>query len=216
MEREEILIIYEAGPEAVINLINQLTARTAELEERVKSLEERLNKNSHNSSKPPSTDAYAPKKPKPKSRRIKGGKKVGGQKGHPGTTLKMVDNPDETVIHDVNECSNCHTSLENKEAKDYEIRQTFDIPPVTLHSTEHRAEIKLCPKCGHINKAEFPDGITQPVQYGPRLRAFAVYLHDYQLIPYDRGCELLSDIYGCEISPATLIRAENECFEGLE
>jgi transposase len=128
----------------------------------------------------------------------------------------MVDNPDETVIHDVNECSNCHTSLENKEAKDYEIRQTFDIPPVTLHSTEHRAEIKLCPKCGHINKAEFPDGITQPVQYGPRLRAFAVYLHDYQLIPYDRGCELLSDVYGCEISPATLIRAENECFGGLE
>lgn len=216
MEREKILIIYEAGPEAVINLINQLTARTAELEERVKSLEERLNKNSRNSSRPPSTDAYAPKKPKPKSRRIKGGKKVGGQKGHPGTTLKMVDNPDETVIHDVNECSNCHTSLENKEAKNYEIRQTFDIPPVTLHSTEHRAEIKLCPKCGHINKAEFPDGITQPVQYGPRLRAFAVYLHDYQLIPYDRGCELLSDVYGCEISPATLIRAENECFEGLE
>jgi len=41
-------------------------------------------------------------------------------------------------------------------------------------------------------------------------------LHDYQLIPYDRGCELLSDVYGCEISPATLIRAETECFEGLE
>jgi hypothetical protein len=60
------------------------------------------------------------------------------------------------------------------------------------------------------------DDVTQPVQYGPRLRAFAVYLKDYQLIPYDRGCELLSDDYGCEISPATLIRAENECFEGLE
>ena len=127
----------------------------------------------------------------------------------------MVDNPDVTVIHNVNECSSCHTSLEDEEAKDYERRQTFDIPPVTLHSTEHRAEIKPCPKCGHINKAEFPDDVTQPVQYGPRLRAFAVYLHDYQLIPYDRGCELLSDVYGCKISPATLIRAENECFEGL-
>ncbi|MBE0524668.1 MAG: hypothetical protein IBX40_10100 [Methanosarcinales archaeon] len=57
MEREEILTIYEAGPEAVINLINQLTARTAELKESVKLLNERLNKNSHNSSKPPSTDA---------------------------------------------------------------------------------------------------------------------------------------------------------------
>jgi transposase len=216
MEREEILTIYKNGAEAVINLIEQLTAINAELEERIKSLEERLNKNSRNSSKPPSTDAYAPKKPKPKSRRIKSGKKIGGQKGHPGTTLRMVDNPDLTVIHNVNECSSCHTSLEDEEAKDYERRQTFDIPPVTLHSTEHRAEIKPCPKCGHINKAEFPDDVTQPVQYGPRLRAFAVYLKDYQLIPYDRGCELLSDVYGCEISPATLIRAENECFEGLE
>jgi len=216
MDREEILIIYEAGPEAVINLIEQQAAIIAKLEERVKSLEERLNKNSHNSSKPPSTDAYASKKPKPKSRRIKSGKKVGGQKGHPGTTLRMVDNPDETVIHKVNECSNCHTCLEDKEAKDSERRQTFDIPPVRLHSTEHRAEKKTCPKCGHINTADFPEDVTQPVQYGSRLRAFAVYLHDYQLIPYDRSCELLSDVYGCEISPATLIRAENECFEGLE
>jgi len=213
MEREEILTIYEAGPEAVINLISQQTARITELEERVKSFEERLNKNSRNSSKPPSTDVYAPKKPKPKGRRIKSGKKVGGQKGHPGTTLRMVDNPDEIVIHKVDQCSHCHTSLEDK---DYERRQTFDIPPVRLYSTEDRAEIKLCSKCGHINTADFPEDVTQSVQYGLRLRAFAVYLHDYQLIPYDRSCELLSDVYGCEISPATLIRAENECFEGLE
>jgi len=212
----EIGVFWDSLPEAVINLIGQQTARIAELEERVKSLEERLNKNSHNSSKPPSTDAYATKKPKPKSRRIKSGKKVGGQKGHPGTILRMIDNPDEIVIHKVDQCSSCHTSLEDKEAKDYERRQTFDIPPVRLHSTEDRAEIKPCPKCGHLNTADFPEDVTQSVQYGLRLRAFAVYLHDYQLIPYDRSCELLSDVYGCEISPATLIRAENECFEGLE
>ncbi|MGP8321222.1 MAG: DUF6444 domain-containing protein, partial [Methanosarcinaceae archaeon] len=216
MEREEILAIYEAGPDAVIKLIMQQAATITKLEEQIKSLEERLNKNSRNSSKPPSTDAYATQKPKPKSRRIKSGKKVGGQKGHPGTTLKMVDNPDEIVIHEVDQCSNCHTSLEDEEAKDYERRQLFDIPPVQLYSIEHRGEIKLCPNCGRINTAEFPDNVTQPVQYGSRLRSLAVYLHDYQFIPYDRGCELLSDIFGCDISPATLIRAETECFEGLE
>jgi len=64
MDREEILAVYKAGPEAVINLIEQQAAIIAKLEERVKSLEERLNKNSHNSSKPPSTDAYATIKPK--------------------------------------------------------------------------------------------------------------------------------------------------------
>lgn len=216
MEREEILAIYEADPDAVINLIEQLLATIAKLEERVKSLEERLNKNSRNSSKPPSTDDYASKKPKPKSRRLKSGKKVGGQKGHPGTTLRMVDNPDEIRIIEVDQCSNCHTSLEDEEVKDYEKRQTFDIPPVQLYSTEYRGEIKLCPKCGCLNTAKFPDDVTQPAQYGSRLRSLAVYLHDYQLIPYDRGCELLSDVFGCDISPATLIKAENECFEGLE
>ena len=216
MEREEILAIYEAGPDAVIKLIMQQAATITKLEEQIKSLEERLNKNSRNSSKPPSTDAYATQKPKPKSRRIKSGKKVGGQKGHLGTTLKMVDNPDEIVIHGVDQCSNCHMSLEDEEAKDYERRQLFDIPPVQLYSIEHRGEIKLCPNCGRINTAEFPDDVTQSVQYGSRLRSLAVYLHDYQFIPYDRGCELLSDIFGCDISPATLIRAETECFEELE
>lgn len=223
MEREEILSVYEAGPEAVIALVNSLytiieqqAAKITELEERIKSLEEQLNKNSRNSSKPPSTDTYSKTKPKVKSRRKKSGKKAGGQNGHPGTTLMMVDNPDETILHKVNQCKNCCTSLEEEGAIDYEIKQSFDIPPITLKSTEHRAEIKHCPKCGHINKAKFPDDITQSTQYGPRLRALTVYLHDYQLIPYDRCCELLSDIYGCEISPATLIRAENECFEKLE
>ncbi|MDO9517810.1 MAG: IS66 family transposase [Methanosarcinaceae archaeon] len=213
MEREEILAIYETGPDAVIDLIEHLIAK---FEERIKSLEDQLNKNSRNSSKPPSTDAYSTKKPTIKSTREKSGKKVGGQKGHLGTTLRMVDNPDETIIHKVHQCSNCGTILEKEESKGYETRQTFDIPLIKLRSTEHRAEIKSCPKCSHISKAEFPDGVTQPTQYGPRLGSLAVYLHDYQLLPYDRSCELLSDFYGCEISPATLIRAENKCFEGLE
>ena len=216
MEREEILAICNANPDAIVKLILEQAATIAKLEERIKLLEERLNKNSRNSSKPPSTDFYASKKPTTKSRRQKSGKKVGGQKGHLGTTLKMVNNPDEMVIHRADQCSNCHTSLENEWVKDYEKRQIFDIPPVQLHSTEHRSEIKLCPKCGRITTAKFPNDVTQPTQYGSRLRAFAVYLHDYQLIPYNRSCELLSDVYGCKISPATLNRAENECFDGLE
>ena len=222
IEREDILAVYEAGPEAVINLVNSLcaiieqqAARIAELEERVKSLEEQLNKNSRNSSKPPSTDFFGDRKPKTKSRRKKSGKKVGGQEGHPGTTLTMVDNPDEIVPHKVYRCGACGLSLEDVETTNLERRQVFDIPPVTMKITEHCAEIKMCPSCGCTNKADFPDEINHPIQYGPRLTALAVYLHDYQLIPYERCCELLSDICGCEISPATLIRTEKVCFENL-
>lgn len=101
LTREEILTIYEAGPETVISVIQRLETiieeqaiRIAELEERVKVLESRLNQNSKNSSKPPSTDYFAKEKPNPKSLRKKSGKKPGGQEGHPGTTLEMVDNPE--------------------------------------------------------------------------------------------------------------------------
>ena len=226
IKREDILAIYKAGPEPVITFINSIQAenrkiieqqaeRIRELEEHIKSLEAMLNQNSHNSSKPPSTDNFAHKKPMSKSQRIKSGKKVGGQEGHVGTTLIMVDNPDETEIYTVRRCKNCGKNFEDEIATDYERRQVFDIPPITIKIKEHRAEIKIC-TCGCINTADFPEDVKYPAQYGPRLAALAVYLHDYQLIPYDRCCELLSDVCGCEISPATLIRAENICFEKLE
>jgi transposase len=226
ISREEILAVYEAGSEAVITLINsiqienqeiieQQATTISELEEKVKSLEVTLNKNSHNSSKPPSTDSLAREKPNPKSSRIKSGKKPGGQPGHVGKTLALVDNPDFTEIHEVKRCKNCDKNLEDEEVDSYEIRQVFDIPPVKIIVTEHRAEIKIC-SCGCTNKGKFPEEAPNPVQYGNRVTGLAVYLHDYQLIPYGRSCELLSDVCGCDISPATLIKAENICYEKLE
>ncbi|MCM1986587.1 IS66 family transposase, partial [Methanococcoides seepicolus] len=117
-KRKEILAVYEQGPEAVVTLVTTLydiiaeqqkiielqAARITELEERVKKLEDQLKKNSRNSSKPPSTDVFVHEKPNPQSRRKKSGKKQGGQKGHPGTTLRMVDDPDEIVLHEVHKC----------------------------------------------------------------------------------------------------------------
>jgi len=90
LSREDILALYEEGPEAVIapmlalvSIINKQAARIAELEERIKSLEDQINKNSRNSSKPPSTDTFQ----KIKGQRKPSGKPVGGQKGHKGHTL---------------------------------------------------------------------------------------------------------------------------------
>jgi len=87
---------------------------------------------------------------------------------------------------------------------------------VQIIVTEHRCEIKKCPHCGKVNKGFFPDSMKFPIQYGPRLLASILYLRNYQLIPYERTCDLVEDFYGIRISPATIKRAENECFQNLE
>jgi len=215
MKRDEILALCASIPE-VVAYIESLESQINELNERLQILEARLNQNSKNSSKPPSTDFSVKQKPNPKSRRKKSGKKPGGQEGHSGTTLNMVNNPDEVIEHPLSCCEECGCILENIEVEAYEIRQIFDIPPVNLIVTEHRGQIKTCPRCGKLNKAFFPESVKYPVQYGPNVLSSAVYLKNYQFIPYDRICEFFSDIMGIKMCSATIIKAEKECFENLE
>ena len=227
LSREQALAIYHAGPELVVRVLLEMDARIHALEQqvqdlsarldvsekRVRDLEDQLAKNSCNSSKPPSTDGF--KKPSPKSLRKKGQRNSGGQPGHAGHTLKMVEEPDHTEVHRVEECECCHRSLADHEPDCVEKRQVHDLPPRRLVVTEHQAEIKLC-ACGHLNKAAFPEGVNAPVQYGPRARAAAVYLNNYQFLPYERTCELLDDLLACPMSEGTLANIIAECHERLE
>ena len=214
MKRDEILALCSSNPE-VVAYIESLESQIKELSERLQELEARLNQNSRNSSKPPSTDFSVKKKPNPGSRRKKSDKKPGGQEGHSGTTLNMVNDPDEVIEHPLSCCEECGCFLENVEVEAYEIRQIFDIPPVNLIVMEHRSQIKTCPQCGKLNKAVFPESVKYPVQYGPNILSSAVYLKNYQFIPYDRICEFFNDIMGIKICSATVIKAEKECFENL-
>ena len=93
-----------------------------------------IKKESHNRNKPPSSDGV--KKSKKASKRRKGaGKKPGGQKGHIGKTLEMVDTPDKIIVHEVSQCSNCGRSLKEEEATAYEKMGVFDIPPIKVEVT---------------------------------------------------------------------------------
>src|SRR5215210_8606276 len=112
MDREDIVAVYEQGVDAVVDLVEDLSAQLADQREmiasltaRLNDLEDRLAKNSRNSSKPPSSDPLA--KPNPKSLRGRSGKKPGGQKGHPGSTLSLVENPEHVVVHSPKECKGC-------------------------------------------------------------------------------------------------------------
>jgi len=186
--------------------------RIAELEERLNSVERQQNKNSSNSSKPPSTDQVR----KRRSLREKSDRPVGGQIGHEGHTLKRVSDPDHIVVHQVHECSGCGKSLEDIQPVNSERRQVFDIPPMKIEVTEHQAERKICPRCGCLNKASFPEEAGQATQYGSRLKSIAVYMSQYQLIPYDRLSEIFLELFKHKPSQATLVEANLACYEMLE
>lgn len=208
--------------------VEQLQARIARLEvelgnerhdsfvahRRVQELEARLAKNSTNSSRPPSSDPPSVRK-KTRSLRQSGEKQVGGQPHHPGATLKQVSRPDEISVHAPQRCRGCGTSLTEAKLSRCERRQVFDLPPVKLKVVEHRALTKKCRTCGHWTKGVFPEGVAAPVQYGPGVRARAVYLMSYQLLPYQRTSELLRDLFGCRVSQATLYRMAQEGAEKL-
>lgn len=208
--REEIHAAYQQGEEAVVALVYDTFQKLAE---RVQQLEDRLAKNSSNSGKPPSSDGMAKK---PKSLRHKSGKKSGGQAGHPGSTLKMVEQPDHVERHEVKQCSHCQMSLEEVPSIGVEKRQVFEVPPVKLEVTEHQAEIKECPVCHRVNVGEFPAEVKQPVQYGERIKAQMVYFNQYQLVPLERTAEILEDLYGQSVGEGTIVEACNQSAEEVE
>lgn len=214
MSRDEIRAVYSQGEEAVVTLVESLLAQINVLMERMQKLEDQVAKNSRNSGKPPISDGLA--KPAPKSLRKASGKASGGQPGHEGTTLKMVSEPKYIEVHDVSRCPHCESDLSQVEATTYLPRQVFDLPPVEIEVTEHRAEVKQCPGCGEQVIGCFPAGVTQPVQYGPRLCAQAVYLHHYHFVPLERTAEIFSDFYGQAPSQGTVVNVAERLGESVQ
>lgn len=185
----------------------------AQWQQQVQALQERVDKDSHNSHLPPSSDRFVRQ---PKSLRQKSGKKAGGQRGHEGTTLHWQACPDEVVVHAVTHCASCQQDLQAVPALQVERRQVVDVPTPHLWVAEHQAEQKQCPACQQITVASFPPEVAAPVQYGPRLGAIAVYLVQQQLLPWKRACEVLFDLLGASLSEATLASLIERCAVSLQ
>jgi len=201
--REQLLALARGNPEAVVDIVLALQVEAQAQRKRADDLAARLAKNSHNSSKPPSSDGYV--KPDPKSLRTKSGLKSGGQNGHPGSTLAPVDKPDFIVVHHLKRCPcGCGASLRRCVVLRHEKRQVFELPPQKLVVTEHRVEVKCCPNSGREVSAAFPAGVNAPTQYGPRLNAWLVYLRVQQLIPLERIGQMCADLFGRVVSDASV------------
>jgi transposase len=188
-----------------------LRAANAALIERLAESERRLGLNSSNSGRPPSSDGLK-KPPRVSSLREPSGKKTGGQKGHPGTTLRRTETPDATIDHYPEACTACGESLTAAMATGHVARQVFDLPePTPLVVTEHRAHDCCCVICGTQTRAAFPDGVTAPVQYGKRIGALVLYLLHYQLLPEQRLAALMADLFGVKLVTATIARISQDC-----
>lgn len=184
-----------------------------ELQAEVRRLRDAAAQNSRNSSRPPSTDR--PEQPKPKSLRKRSGRKPGAQPGHPGRTLAFSDRPQHIQIHPLRECT-CGEDLSRQPALDFQRRQVFDLPSLTLECTEHRAEVKECPGCQRTVAAAFPADVKAPVQYGKNFRALLAYLYDAQEGASLRLREMCAEMFGYGVSEATLQAARQEQHNALE
>ena len=166
----------------------------------------RLGLNSRNSSKPPVTDPHRPKEPKKPN-----GRNPGGQKGHPGATLKQVANPDIVEIISVDR--NLLPPGQYRETG-HEVRQVIDLDISTV-VTEWRAQI-LEDQQGKRYVAPFPEGVSRPVQYGIGVKVNSVYMSQYQMIPYNRIEEHFLDQMHIPVSAGSIVNFNKDAYERLE
>ena len=169
-------------------------------------LANRLNLNSTNSSKPPSSDPNRKKQPRKNT-----GKKAGGQNGHVGTTLEKIDNPDSIKVINVDRRK---LPAGRYRQVGFDTRQVFDID-ISRVVTEYRAQI-LEDDTGHRFVAPFPKGVTKSAQYGTGIKAHSVYLSQFQLVPYNRIQDHFADQLHIPISEGSIFNFNKEAFRLLE
>lgn len=186
------------------------------LQKENKKLKEIINKDSTNSSKPPSTDSSFKDKNDTTNEGSKKKQKRGGQKGSTSNNLKKVDNPDIVKILEVSNCTNCNFTLKDIDAVSISTKQTFDIPKIKMEVTEFQQHNKVCPCCNSVNKPDFPNDLNSYVQYGDNIKTFIAYLNTYQMIPYARIAELVEDFTSHKISSGTIYRILDSFYDKLE
>lgn len=191
-----------------------LTATIAELNQTIQELKEQLNKNSKNSSKPPSSDGF--KKPAPKSLRKPSGKKAGGQNGHQGTHLTVIPAPDEIVKHMPSACEGCpYYQMCKGTACIAEKRHVIDAV-VTVNVTEHQVlELPVCMLHGDTRRGEFPSDVKATVQYGENLQALSVALNTVGAVSIKRTHEILSGVFNIPIATGTISNMVKRCADSL-
>ena len=211
--------IEDIDVDSAINSVKELLKKERDLSPALRSALEvmlllvslllnRVTLNSKNSSKPPSTDPNRKKS----SKKGESNRKPGGQKGRNGTTLQQVSDPDEVMELKVDRRTLPRGSQYHEAG--HEVRQVIDID-ISRFVTEYRAQI-LEDDQGKRFVAPFPDRVNRPVQYGLNLKANAVYMSQFQLIPYDRIRDHFQEQLHIPVSAGSIFNFNKEAYEGLD
>lgn len=200
---------------AAVDIMNQTIA---ELNQTIQELKEQLNKNSKNSSRPPSSDGL--KKPavnKNKSLREPSGKKQGAQEGHDGVHLSVISDPDHIENHMHSDCTGCpHRAECLSRACIKETRHEVDTV-VTVDITAHNAvEVRECPLHGGIKTGSFPENIKATVQYGKNLQAMVVAFNTVGAVSINRTHEILTSVFNIPLATGTIKNMVTRCAESLK
>lgn len=209
MTEQEAIEFCKNEPEAAAKIILMVER----LEARIKELEDKLNMNSSNSSKPPSSDNKFTKK---KSTQKSSEGKRGGQTGHKGSHLKKVEIPDKVISLKSKVCGHCHRDIADISSSKIEKRQLFDIPPMSIEVTEYQSHKVYCPYCQSINQEEFPEQVKATTQYGHNLKAWVSYLNTHHMLPYERISEMIEDMVNHKISTGSIYNFLFENYDNLE
>lgn len=190
-------------------LIDALLEKLAELEAEIQHLKaenaelrRRLEMNSQNSHKPPSSDGYRKKSVRPAFPKT-GKRAPGGKAGHKGKTLRQVEKPEKIKIHLPKECVVCGRTI-TAEEKHTVVgkRQVFDLPEPQLEVWEHRLGQIEC--CGQVQCGKYPAYVTANVQYGPGVRALVTKLSVEHKMPLEQIGNLFTDLYHYELNSETI------------
>ncbi|MEA2173836.1 MAG: transposase [Blastocatellia bacterium] len=187
----------------------ELRVRSCQLLCRNAELEAQTSKDSHNSSRPPSTDPVWRKRTK--SLRVRSGKLSGGQAGHRGERRPLTAHPDRIVEHRPEHCRSCQAALTEAQIIRHLKQQVMEVVPARMRVTEHRLYVVRCRACGQRTKGEFAQAVRSGVQYGPGVKTRVLYLQQYQLLPYQCNAEAMRDLFGCQLSTGTVANIIKEC-----
>lgn len=202
-------LIPATAQAALLALLGNLQQHIATLQQQVADLTARLGQNSQNSSRPPSSDAPAVKRPPP---REPSGRKRGGQPGHPAHHRPLLP-PDEEIPRKPTACRRCGEALTGADPQPLR-HQVLELPPIQPHVTEYQLHRLVCPQCGTSTCATLPDDVPTG-QQGPRLQgALAVLTGAYRLSK-DQAETLCADLFGIPICAGTICQLEQDTTAAL-